>query len=52
MLSLPAIGEGVIMEQILINIATQVLGAAAIALATALVQRLIDRYVKPGPVTA
>ena len=40
------------MEQILINIAAQVLGAAAIALATALVNRFVDRYMKPAPVAA
>ena len=34
------------------SIAAEVLGAAVIALATALVNRLIDRYVNPGPIAA
>jgi hypothetical protein len=38
------------MEQVLIGIATQVLGAALVALATALVNRFVERYVTPGAV--
>lgn len=40
------------MEQILISIATQVLGAALVALATAIANRFIDRFVNPAPVPA
>ncbi len=40
------------MEQIVISIAAQVFGAALVALATALVNRLVDRFVGPAPVPA
>lgn len=40
------------MQAVLINIAAQALGAALVALVTAVVNRLADRWATPAPVAA